>query len=211
MNLWHRIGYQLRHPTGLAGAIAGGVMAVANRRPNTLAIAALEIGPRDHILELGFGPGRAIEQMAVLAPFGKIYGIDQSSVMVAQAARRNARAVRSGRVFLRQGKFNRIPLPDDSVDKILAVNVVYFWIDAGTVLREMRRVLRPGGLISLYATDASTMRRWKFAGPDTHRHFEADDLVGVLRHGGFRDDPISIARVQVGLGVRGLIATIKRR
>lgn len=210
MNFWHQIGRQLGHPTGLAGRMVGNAMRIANRRPNALAINALEIGPRDDILELGFGPGQAIERMVAQAPFGRIYGVDRSAVMLDQARKRNADAIRSGRVYLKQCEFDRIPLSDASVDKILAVNVIYFWNDVAKVLQEVRRVLRPGGLLSIYATDASAMRHWKFAGPDTHRLFDADELIAALRHSGFVHDKIDVVKIRAAPGVPGLIARIEK-
>jgi len=211
MNFWHRIGCQLGHPKGLAGRMVGNAMRIANRRPNALAIGALQIAPQDDILELGFGPGHAIERMVALAPFGTIYGVDRSAVMLDQARKRNAAAIRSGRVYLKQCEFDRIPLPDSSVDKILAVNVIYFWADTAKILHEVRRVLRPGGLISIYATDASAMRHWKFAGPGTHRLFDADGLAVALRRGGLVHDRIDIVMIKAGPGVSGLIARIQKR
>lgn len=186
-------------------------MALANRRPNRAAIAALDIQPGDHILELGFGPGAAITAMAALAPRGRIYGVDKSQAMLELARRRNVTAIRAGRVALRQSPFEALPLPDASVDKILAVNVVYFWTDAAPILREVRRVLRPGGLVSIYATDASAMGRWKFAGPETHRLFDRQSLAALLQGGGFHEERICIREVQPVPGIRGLLAVIDGR
>ncbi|MFZ0693040.1 MAG: class I SAM-dependent methyltransferase [Alphaproteobacteria bacterium] len=210
MNFWHHLGRQLGHPTGLAGRMVGNAMRLANRRPNALAIHALEIAPQDEILELGFGPGQAIERMVALAPCGRIYGVDRSAVMLDQARSRNAEAIRSGRVFLKQSDFDQIPLPGASVDKILAVNVIYFWADVAKVVQEVRRVLRPGGLLSIYATDASVMRHWKFAGPETHRLFNGYELAAALRHAGFVRDKIDVIKIRAAPGVPGLIARIKK-
>jgi ubiquinone/menaquinone biosynthesis C-methylase UbiE len=210
MSLWHAIGRQLKHPTGFAGRLAGNAMLIANRRPNVLAIQGLEIGPYDDILELGFGPGHAIELMTALAPFGRIWGIDQSSIMFEQAWKRNARAIRAGRVHLRHGRFDELPLPAASVDKILAVNVIYFWMDPVKVLKEVERVLRPGGVISIYATHASAMRRWKFADPETHRLYDAEALAAVARHAGFGPGAIEVSAMRAALGVPGLTARIMK-
>lgn len=184
-------------------------MEVANRGPNLAAIDALEIRPADDILELGFGPGAAIKKLAALAPRGQVYGVDKSPVMLAQARKRNNREILSGRIVLKLGSFGDLPFPSDSVDKILAVNVVYFWDDARQVIQEARRVLRPGGLISIYATDAQTMRRWKFAGPETHRTFDRNSLADLLQSGGFDSDKIRIRTIHATQNISGLIATAR--
>lgn len=185
-------------------------MGIANRRPNLLAIEALAIRPRDRVLELGFGPGHALRTMARLAPFGTIYGVDQSATMLAQAGRRNRDAIRSGRVQLYQGRFDALPLPNAAVEKILAVNVIYFWDDVPRVLGEVRRVLGTGGTIAIYATEAAALRRFKVAGPDTHRLFTASELAAVLRDGLGAQDEIAVTRVAATLGIPAMIATVRK-
>ena len=59
--------------------------------------------PQDHILEIGFGPGLAIRELARRATDGFVLGIDHSEVMVRQAAIRNRAAIEQGRVNLRFG------------------------------------------------------------------------------------------------------------
>ena len=206
MSFWHRVGRQLQHPHGHTGQVVGHAMRLLNTKPNRLAIESLSIGLCDHVLELGFGPGQAISQMAKLAPLGKIYGVDASPAMLAQAMRRNRSAVAAGKVSLWLGEFTPLAMADSSLDKILAVNVVYFWQEATMVVAECRRVLRPGGKISIYATDASSMQRWKFAGQDTHTLYTADDLHDLLLQGGFAQNEISIETVMLPTGIKGILA-----
>jgi SAM-dependent methyltransferase len=207
---WRAIGRQLRHPSGLGGRAVGRAMAIANRRPNRMAIDALEIVPGDVVLELGFGPGRAVKQLAALIGDGRVLGIDQSAAMLALASRHNRRAIASGRVELRHGTFDALPWPTASVDKVLAVNTAYFFGADAVEIREARRVLRPGGLMALYATEATAMARWKFSGPDTHRTFDRDGLVALLRTGGFDDDDVTVLPVDAGLGITGLLAVARK-
>lgn len=210
-DFWSAVGGQLRHPSGFPGHIIGHAMAIANRRPNRIAIAALGVAPGDVVLELGFGPGRAVGELASLIGAGYILGIDQSATMLAQASRHNRRAIKSGRVELRRGHFDALPWPSASVDKILAVNTVYFFRrDAGEI-REARRVLRPGGTMSIYATDKSAMARWRFSGPDTHHTFDRDGLMALLRTGGFDDGEITVRAADAGYGIAGLLALVRKR
>jgi SAM-dependent methyltransferase len=127
--------------------------------------------------------------------------------MIEQAAKRNRIAIREGRVVLHQTRFNRLPFQDSTIDKILAVNVIHFWEDLPAVLKEIRRVLRPGGLVSLYATDKATMHCWKFAGPETHRLYDAADLHRALQQAGIDVGLIRIRKVRIIGRVQGLIAT----
>ncbi len=189
----------------------GRVMELINAAPNRKAIDALEIGPTDVVLELGFGPGCAIERLAELAPRGKIFGVDPSEEMLIRASRRNSRAIAEGRVRLMQGRIEDARLRPSSIDKILAVNVVYFFDESGGELDEARRLLKPGGKMAIYATDKSAMSRWKFAGPATHRLFGREDLAASIRRAGFRDNEFSIHEIEVALGVNGLVAKVSKR
>ena len=206
MSVWHSIGQQLRHPKGRVGQLMGHTMCLLNAKPNALAIAGLGIQPSDHILELGFGPGQAIARMAQLATSGKICGIDTSPVMLAQATHRNRRSVAAGKVFLSLGEFSPLAMADSSIDKILAVNVVYFWKSAQAILADCHRVLRFGGKVSIYATDAISMRRWKFAGSDTHMLYTAEDLHAALMQGGFAPNDIRIETLTLANGIQGILA-----
>ena len=206
MRFWHKIGQQLQHPQGRAGKLVGHAMHLLNTKPNTLAIAGLCIQPSDHILELGFGPGQAIKKMAQLATLGRVYGIDASPAMLTQAIRRNRRAIKIGQISLSLGEFSPLPISDNSLDKILAVNVVYFWQNAPAILAECHRVLRPDGKISIYATDASAMQKWKFAGSDTHVLYTEDNLRSALLKGGFANNDIRIETVYLPTRIKGLLA-----
>ena len=74
--------------------------------------------------------------MAAAACQGLVLGIDSSPEMLAQASRRNRRAIEEKRVQLRLGRFDALPWPSESADKILAVNVVYFFSESGDEIRE---------------------------------------------------------------------------
>jgi SAM-dependent methyltransferase len=101
--------------------------------------------------------------------------------MLAQAQARNRADVGRGRVRLSLARFDDTGLPERSVDRILAVNVAYFWSDAPRVLGELDRVLRPGGRIGIYVTDAAAMARWRFAASGHHRLFDARDKIAARR------------------------------
>jgi SAM-dependent methyltransferase len=111
------------HPTGVGGSIAGWVMAhrSSNRRRNAWVVSLLDVQPRDRVLEIGFGPGVAIQHLAQRASKGLVCGIDSSAVMLRQARRRNAAAVSAGRVDLRLASVEQLPAFDEPFHKILSV------------------------------------------------------------------------------------------
>src|ERR687891_2498384 len=102
---------QFHRPRGFGGRAAGWVMATrgSNRSRNVWAVGLLDVQPDDRVLEIGFGPGVAIGKIARRATRGQVCGVDHSEVMVRQARRRNAAAVREGRIDLRLGSAEEIP------------------------------------------------------------------------------------------------------
>ncbi|MDP8930740.1 MAG: methyltransferase domain-containing protein [Actinomycetota bacterium] len=142
---------QFGHPRGLAGRMAGWVMAHrrSNQQRNRWVVSLLEVRPADRVLEVGFGPGLAVAELAHRATQGRVYGIDHSEVMVQRASRRNHAAIRAGHVELVHASVDRLPRFDEPLDAILAVNSVGFWADPAERLHDLRRLLRPWGRIAL--------------------------------------------------------------
>lgn len=139
---------QFGHPKGLMGRFVGAVMAIENRERNTWAVSRLDLQSTDTVLEIGFGPGLAIHEAAQLARL--VAGIDQSEVMLGQAARRNRHLIQAGRVELRQGTSEQIPYPDQFFDKVFAINSFHHWSNPMAGLVEVLRVLKPGGMITIF-------------------------------------------------------------
>jgi SAM-dependent methyltransferase len=142
---------QFHRPHGIGGRAAGWVMAHrgSNRERNLWAVGLLAVEPDDRVFEIGFGPGIAIEAIARRATNGHVIGVDHSEVMVRRARKRNAAAVRAGRVDLRLGNAETLPRFEAPFDKILAVNSLMFWDDPVARLEELRGILRPGGRIAI--------------------------------------------------------------
>jgi ubiquinone/menaquinone biosynthesis C-methylase UbiE len=130
--------------------MAGWVMAhrPSNRERNFWTVDLLDPQPEDHILEIGCGPGLALE--ACLAGVGKglVVGLDHSQTMLNQARARNAQAVKDGRLQLRLGSLEQLALTDELFEKIFSVNVVQFLDDKVGVFNALRMKLRPGGRIA---------------------------------------------------------------
>ncbi|WP_426440328.1 class I SAM-dependent methyltransferase [Bradyrhizobium genosp. P] len=205
--LWHALGMQLRHPSGVIGSLTGWFMAFVNDEPNRLAVDALELQPTDRVLELGFGPGWALRTIAARATKGQIFGIDQSDRMLRQAANMNEVAIARGRVVLSKGPFSPLPWIDSTFQKVLLVNVAYFFDPDGREVAEVHRVLRPGGRVVVYVTSRETMIKWPFASRETHRLYESGELLDLLKGAGFRSANIEINDVLLPFGLKGLLAT----
>jgi ubiquinone/menaquinone biosynthesis C-methylase UbiE len=141
---------QLGNPRGLPGKLIGRmILTRGNASINRWIVQLLTIQLSDHILEVGCGPGLAIQGFAAHATQGLVAGIDASPLMVQEARKRNATAIETGRVEIQQGDASMLPYPDASFDTVAATHVIYFWSDVRATLQELRRVLRPGGTLAI--------------------------------------------------------------
>ncbi len=140
---------QYRRPTGIVGYLIGRRMAQQHRPENAWTVSLLAVQPADRVLEVGFGPGVAIELLATQASHGWIAGIDISSTMISVAQRRNFQGIKAGRVELRQGEVTTLPFADASFDKALSIHTLYFWSDPVKALSELQRVLKQQGVLAL--------------------------------------------------------------
>jgi SAM-dependent methyltransferase len=142
---------QFHQPTGAVGHVAGWIMGrrSSNVARNRWAVQLLDVQPTDRVIELGCGPGVAIAALAARASRGMVIGVDHSQVMIRQARRRNKPAISSGRVRLVLSPVERLSIRDGPFDAALAVNTVGMWPDPTARLRELARLLRPGGRIAL--------------------------------------------------------------
>jgi SAM-dependent methyltransferase len=174
---------QAHHPRGAAGRVTAWEMAhrPSNRQRNRWVVSLLDVRPADRVLEIGFGPGVAIAELA-RAGAGHVYGVDHSGVMLRQASKRNAAAIRAGRVTLVNAPADRLPpVLDGPFDAMLAVNSLGFWPGPAERLAELRQRLTPGGRIAI-----ASQPRCPGATAATSRS-AAGDIENLLRDAGFTD------------------------
>ena len=107
--------------------------------------ALAKLNPGDVILDLGSGGGVDVLLSARrVGPTGKAYGLDMTDEMLA-LANENKRKAGAENVEFLKGEIEHIPLPDNSVDVIISNCVINLSADKDRVLREVFRVLKPGG------------------------------------------------------------------
>ncbi|MBZ5728113.1 MAG: class I SAM-dependent methyltransferase [Acidobacteriia bacterium] len=103
------------------------------------------------ILDVGCGGGRTVRRLAALVPEGKVVGLDYSAASVAVSRDTNAREIETGRVRIEQGSVAALPFPDRTFDIVTAVETHYYWPDLPANVREIVRILKPGGTFVLIA------------------------------------------------------------
>ena len=171
-------------PVGIIGRIAGDRMMKQHEPENTWSVSLLAIEPTDSILEIGFGAGATIQQLATCASKGYVAGVDFSHTMVHVAQKRNAKVVKAGLVEVKYGNAISLPFEDAVFDKVLSIHSLYFWPDPLKAFAEIRRVLKPEGTVTLTLLPRE---RWPGGGEGTAecRVYSGEDIVGMLTEVGF--------------------------
>lgn len=140
-----RMAAQLRKPTGHNGQKTGDMMNKANATLYDFTLRCMQLKGQEDVLEIGFGNGKLFHKLFEKHQHLKVTGLDYAADMVKTAHAHNREYLQTGRLNLVNGSSDRMPFPDAAFDVIFCINVIYFWDDPSAHLREIKRVLKPGG------------------------------------------------------------------
>jgi ubiquinone/menaquinone biosynthesis C-methylase UbiE len=174
-------------------------LAGLNRMTNAAFIQFLAVRPRSRVLEVGSGLGILAAGVVQAADEVEVVGIELSAAQIAAAPARP-------RVTFRQGDAHALDFPDESFDLVYARYLLEHVADPERVLREMRRVAKPGARVAVCENDISLLRldppcpafdrAWEI-----FTRFQAtlggDGLIGrrlfrLFRRAGFTDVQLSV-------------------
>lgn len=164
------------------------------RRIQRMAIALAKIQPSERVLDLGCGPGDGTVRLAELG--GIAIGLDYSEGMLGKAGKE---PLTRGRLL--RGDAGRLPFKDGAFDKVVCTNSFHHYPDHFAALKEVRRVLRPGGVLVLVDPRADHLLGWLMIdvgerlifGLDEVRIFSLEAWRRMLADAGF-----SSAKVECG-------------
>src|SRR5436189_5256515 len=105
-------------------------------------VSRLDVGPRDTVLDVATGTG-AVARELVARTGCTVVGLDQSPEMLAEAQRRLPASV-----TLVEGRAEQLPFPDAAFDALTFTYLLRYVDDPAATLRELARVVRPGGTIA---------------------------------------------------------------
>jgi SAM-dependent methyltransferase len=189
---------QCRRPSGWLGRVVLQNMNLSHSRVTDWGLSHVQIGASFAILDVGCGGGRTIRKLAAAAPAGKVSGIDYSAASVAGARRANQAEIAQGRVDVQTGSVSHLPFPDSTFDLVTAVETHYYWPDLVADLREVLRVLKPGGTLLVvaetYRGSALSALLWPAMKLLRARYLTIDQHRDALAAAGFRDVAVSVQR-----------------
>ncbi len=148
-------------------------------------LAELALTPEDELVEVACGGGAFLK--LALASGCRAAAIDHSEDMVRLAREENRDAIGAGRLDIRLGSADALPFPDGRFSCGAMTGVLGFLPDPVAALRELRRVLRPGGRLVVLGTDPEL--RGTPAAPEPMasrlRYYDEEQLIALGRAAGF--------------------------
>ena len=180
---------QCRKPEGWFGALLARGMNMGHSGFTDWGLNHVSIGGDFIILDVGCGGGRTVRKMAMQASGGKVFGLDYSEASVAVSRKMNRHLIREGRVEILQGSVSGLPFPDGMFDLVTAVETHYFWPDIPSDMREIVRVLKPGGTLAIMGEAYKggkfdeRNRKWIELGDMTCH--STDELYGIFSAAGY--------------------------
>ena len=176
---------QLGNPQGLFGRA---ILRSLNRSNRQLIQGCVQaIAPRtgDLVADIGFGGGIGIAMLADRVGLtGIVTGVEPSGLARTNASKRYKDEITLDRIRILSGVVSQLPLSDDSQDGVISVNTVYFWADVDVGLREIFRVLAPGGSAAIGIGRTPEQERLKFE-VRAKRIVEPSELVHAMTGVGF--------------------------
>jgi ubiquinone/menaquinone biosynthesis C-methylase UbiE len=146
-------GYSRTAP--LYDALAGPLYANGIRR----LLPRLQVPPTPAVLDVGCGTGvNLVEAARSFSPTRLLCGIDISPGMAEVARAKMAQLGLPAQITV--GDAESLPYPDRTFDLVICNSVLHWFRDRGAALREMARVLRPGGQVALICAAAPGFREW---------------------------------------------------
>ena len=149
MGLMGKMAKQSSKPTGRFGTFYARLMNIGHSKVTRWGLNHVSTNKDDTILDIGCGGGKTVNTLANRATEGKLYGTDYSEDCVAVASKINKKLIDAGRVEIFHASVESLPFPNDSFDLVTAVESYYFWPNLINNLKEIRRVLKPGGSVIL--------------------------------------------------------------
>ncbi len=151
------------------------------------ALELMNLRPDDRVLDLGCGSGWLVRRLAGITPKGSVTGVDVSDEMIRRAQAASANVPNAQ--FLR-GTAEKLPAPANAFTKVISVESAYYWHDPARGLREILRVLAPGGSVWVlinYYRDNPDCHQWEAHYKTPAHLLSAAEWQDLFANAGFRN------------------------
>jgi ubiquinone/menaquinone biosynthesis C-methylase UbiE len=194
--------WESRPGAAVYGPLRTGIEAFVARRVTDSATEAillknfLDPRPEDAILNLGCGDGRHVACLLGSLPAASMACVDVSEPMLRAADRRIPAELRERCLLVRASGYD-LPIEDESIDRAFSIAMLHLLRDPVPLLREVRRILRPGGVfvftaflkgaVTGHPAVSTAMARLLGVHFDTPR-----DVLEMVSEGGFREPEMAV-------------------
>lgn len=185
---------QFEVPKGVLGKLAGKIMYFENQKINKWSITKLQIKEKDHILEIGYGPGYGIKTMMSSHSQITIDGIDLSEKMHEEAMKKNRKWIETGKVYLSTGDVVNYQ-PEQHFDKVISVNNYPLWDLPIRSLKHLYNLMNSNGRIVL------TVQPREEGSTDTTAVELGKKITSDLQQAGFTNTEVFYKKVRPVLTV----------
>ncbi|MGD2098408.1 MAG: class I SAM-dependent methyltransferase [Desulfobacterales bacterium] len=186
---------QCRKPSGRLGRFVGRSMNFGHTKVRRWGLNHISVESDSCILDIGCGGGKAVKELAMSAINGKVYGIDYSEDMVQLSKNVNASLIKRGVVEIKYGTVSSLPFSDNMFDLVTVFESYYFWPDLINDLKEIKRVLKPGGSLlmvnEVYKDDPFERRNTKWVKLLDMQIHTPDEYKDFLSEAGYRIEKIN--------------------
>ncbi|EAY24911.1 SAM-dependent methyltransferase [Microscilla marina ATCC 23134] len=194
---------QLSCPSGTSGIEVGNKMHQTNISMTQKALEAAQILSNQVVLELGHGNAAHLEQILAKAQGVTYHGLDVSETMYEQAQKLNKEFVEVQKAKFSLYDGTNIPYDVATFDKIITVNTIYFWQQPAQLVRELYRVLKPQGSLSIAFAQKSSMESLPFTKYE-FALYDTDTVTELLEKERFRVVNVVDQYEQINSKIEGL-------
>lgn len=178
------ISAQLRKPHGEFGYEVAQKMNESNRAMNLTTINAMELCDNDTVVEIGMSNGFFVSRIIEQAKNITYWGFDHSQEMVEASNALNKKLVEKKHATFEVADIQKLPLENNSINKIFTVNTLYFWDDIKATLNEFRRVLKPDGMLLISIRPEACMKAYP-SNKYSFEYFTPNKVSKLLTKNGF--------------------------
>lgn len=180
---------QVKKPDRFAGRFFAWLMNGSHGPLTAWAFTHLAIPEGSTVLDVGCGGGRTIARLAAHA--AQVYGVDYAAGSVAASRGHNKKLIAEGRVHVERASVSRLPFPGRTFDVVTGIETQYYWPDLRNDMKEILRVLKPGGRLMIVAESYKGASNDAVLGPAMKllgsTRLSVEDHMALFLFAGFED------------------------